>query len=129
MAWSPLADAAAGVLSGVWLVVVPAGLAGDAWVGECVSGLARSGAEPVVLELGADGAGREEMAGRLREVAAGVDAVAGVVSLLALASGRDAVFPSVPVGLALTLGLVQALGDVGVEAPLWCVTRGAVAVT
>ncbi|WP_432015787.1 beta-ketoacyl reductase, partial [Streptomyces cucumeris] len=37
-------------------------------------------------------------------------------------------FGSVPVGLALTLGLVQALGDVGVEVPLWCVTRGAVAV-
>ncbi|MEU7415052.1 SDR family NAD(P)-dependent oxidoreductase, partial [Streptomyces sp. NPDC042638] len=129
VAWSPLADAAAGVLSGVWLVVVPAGLAGDAWVGECVSGLARSGAEPVVLELGADRAGREEMAGRLREAASGADAVAGVVSLLALASGRDAAYPSVPVGLAATLCLVQALGDAGVEAPLWCVTRGAVAVT
>ncbi|MYR44685.1 KR domain-containing protein, partial [Streptomyces sp. SID5910] len=36
---------------------------------------------------------------------------------------------SVPVSVALTLGLVQALGDVGVEARLWCVTRNAVAVS
>ncbi|WP_371503576.1 type I polyketide synthase, partial [Kitasatospora sp. NBC_00374] len=40
----------------------------------------------------------------------------GVVSLLAVAGG--------PVS---TLVLVQALGDAGVGAPLWCVTRGAVA--
>ena len=35
--------------------------------------------------------------------------------------------PSVPGGLAATLALVQALGDAGVEARLWVVTRGAVA--
>ncbi|MER7722337.1 acyltransferase domain-containing protein, partial [Streptomyces flaveolus] len=46
--WSPVA-VGSGVLSGAWLVVVPAGFAGDAWVGECVAGLARSGARPVVL--------------------------------------------------------------------------------
>ncbi|WP_329340038.1 SDR family NAD(P)-dependent oxidoreductase [Streptomyces sp. NBC_00663] len=128
VAWSPLAGAS-GVLSGVWLVVVPAGLAGDGWVEACVAGLARGGARPVVLELGGEQSGREVIAERLRDVLAGEAGVAGVVSLLALASGRHAVFDSVPVGVALTLGLVQALGDAGVEAPLWCVTRGAVAVT
>ncbi|WP_329340037.1 SDR family NAD(P)-dependent oxidoreductase [Streptomyces sp. NBC_00663] len=132
VAWSPLAGAS-GVLSGVWLVVVPAGLAGDGWVEACVAGLARGGARPVVLELGAEEFGREVIAERLRDaLASEAEAevgVAGVVSLLALASGRHAVFGSVPVGVALTLGLVQALGDAGVEAPLWCVTRGAVAVT
>ncbi|MFI9246583.1 SDR family NAD(P)-dependent oxidoreductase [Streptomyces sp. NPDC053086] len=128
VAWSPLADVS-GVLSGAWLVVVPAGSAGDAWVGECVAGLARGGARPVVVELESDGSGRELIAERLRGVLDGGVGFAGVVSLLALASGRDAAFASVPVGVALTLGLVQALGDVGVEAPLWCVTRGAVAVS
>ncbi|MFG3158234.1 SDR family NAD(P)-dependent oxidoreductase, partial [Streptomyces sp. NPDC048219] len=129
VAWSPVA-VGSGVLSGAWLVVVPAGLAGDAWVGECVSGLARSGARPVVLELAGDESAREVVAGRLRSVLAGEPAgFAGVVSLLGLASGRDGVFGSVPVSVALTLGLVQALGDVGVEARLWCVTRGAVAVS
>ena len=33
----------------------------------------------------------------------------------------------VPTGLAGTLALVQALGDAGVDAPLWVLTRGAVA--
>ncbi|MGV9292423.1 acyltransferase domain-containing protein, partial [Streptomyces sp. NPDC003719] len=129
VAWSPVA-VGSGVLSGAWLVVVPAGSAGDAWVGECVAGLARCGARPVVLELDAREHGRDVVAGRLRGVLAGEpDGFAGVVSLLALVSGRDAEFGAVPVSVALTLGLVQALGDVGVEARLWCVTRGAVAVS
>ena len=35
--------------------------------------------------------------------------------------------PVVPAGLAGTLALVQALGDAGVGARLWVLTRGAVA--
>ncbi|MYR42425.1 hypothetical protein, partial [Streptomyces sp. SID5910] len=65
----------------------------------------------MVLELAADESGREAVAGRLRSVVAGEpDGFAGVVSLLGLASGRDGVCGSVPVSVALTLGLVQALG-------------------
>ncbi|KIF04377.1 polyketide synthase, partial [Streptomyces sp. RSD-27] len=45
--------------------------------------------------------------------------VAGVVSLLALDEAA---------GVVASAGLVQALGDAGVEAPLWCLTRGAVSV-
>ncbi|WP_171991189.1 hypothetical protein, partial [Streptomyces sp. JHA26] len=111
VAWSPV-TVGSGVLSGAWLVVVPAGLAGDAWVGACVAGLARCGARPVMLELAAGESGREVVAGRLGSVSAGEPGgFAGVVSLLGLASGRDKVFGSVPVSVALTLGLVQALGD------------------
>ncbi|MYR40750.1 hypothetical protein GTW67_01640, partial [Streptomyces sp. SID5910] len=110
VAWSPV-TVASGVLSGAWLVVVPAGFADDAWVSECVAGLARCGAWPVVLELAADESGREAVAGRLRPLVAGEpDGFAGVVSLLGLASNRHEVFGSVPVSVALTLGLVQALG-------------------
>jgi NADP-dependent 3-hydroxy acid dehydrogenase YdfG/acyl carrier protein len=52
--------------------------------------------------------------------------VAGVVSLLAddLSPLDDS--PVVPRGLAATMGLVQALGDAGVEAPLWVLTSAAV---
>ncbi|MEV8480150.1 type I polyketide synthase [Streptomyces sp. NPDC051173] len=120
--WSSLGESA-GLLSGDWLVVVPAGLAGDTWVGQCVAGLAGRGARPVVVEV--SGADREVIAGLLRSESG----FAGVVSLLALAGGRDAVFGSVPTAVALTLALVQALGDADIAAPLWCVTRGAVAVT
>lgn len=43
---------------------------------------------------------------------------AGVLSLLAHDEGA---------GLAATLALLQALGDRGITAPLWCATTGAVA--
>jgi NAD(P)-dependent dehydrogenase (short-subunit alcohol dehydrogenase family)/acyl carrier protein len=49
-----------------------------------------------------------------------------VVSLLALAEAPSASFVVLPEGLAGTLALVQALGDAGIGAPLWVVTRGAV---
>ncbi|MEU5811663.1 type I polyketide synthase [Streptomyces sp. NPDC047718] len=114
VSWKPLADAAAGgaPLSGTWLVVTPAaGVDGAAAV---VDALVGRGAEvrEVVVEVGAD---RGAVAGLL----AGVESVAGVVSLLALDEAA---------GVVATAVLVQALGDAGVGAPLWCLTRGAVSV-
>ena len=53
--------------------------------------------------------------------------VRGVLSLLALDESPVPGHPVVPAGLAGTLALVQALGDAGVDAPLWAATRGAVA--
>src|ERR1700733_2131384 len=50
--------------------------------------------------------------------------LAGVVSLLALDERPCPGYGSVSCGLAATLALVQALGDAGVEAPLWVVTAG-----
>ncbi|WP_404799995.1 type I polyketide synthase [Actinoalloteichus fjordicus] len=55
---------------------------------------------------------RAVLADQLR-AALGEDTVSGVVSML---------------GLSGTVALVQALGDAGVAAPLWCVTTAAVAV-
>ncbi|MFF5809203.1 type I polyketide synthase [Streptomyces sp. NPDC012746] len=113
VSWKPLTDAAgSGVrLSGSWLVVVPAGGVDDAAV---VGALAGRGAEVrrVVVEADAD---RAALAGLLSDVGS----VAGVVSLLALDEAA---------GVVASAGLVQALGDAGVEAPLWCLTRGAVSV-
>ncbi|RST05624.1 SDR family NAD(P)-dependent oxidoreductase [Streptomyces sp. WAC07149] len=72
---------------------------------------AEAGALPLpgveVVELVAGGLSRGELA----EALSGVGAVDGVVSLLDVAG---------------SLSLVQALGDAGVGARLWCVTRGAV---
>ncbi|MER6032199.1 type I polyketide synthase [Streptomyces sp. NPDC001851] len=113
VAWRPV-SAKAEKLSGTWLVVVPAGLAEDAWTTGVVRSLETKGAQVRLLpvEPGVDRVG-------LAEVLRGVAAPVGVVSLLALDESA---------GLAGTLGLVQALGDAGVEGPLWCVTRGAVGV-
>ena len=48
----------------------------------------------------------------------------GCVSLLALDETPLPGYPAVPAGLAGTLALVQALGDAGIDAPLWVLTRG-----
>ncbi len=53
--------------------------------------------------------------------------VAGVLSLLALDEAPLPGYPVVPAGLAATLALVQALDCREREAPLWVLTRGAVA--
>ncbi|NXY98974.1 SDR family NAD(P)-dependent oxidoreductase, partial [Streptomyces sp. BR123] len=115
VSWKPLTDAASGVrLSGAWLVVTPAAVDVDDTA--VVGALARRGAEVrrIVVQAGTD---RAVLAGLLSE--AGSVPVAGVVSLLALDEAS---------GVLPTAGLVQALGDAGVEAPLWCLTRGAVSV-
>jgi KS-AT-KR-ACP domain-containing polyene macrolide polyketide synthase/pimaricinolide synthase PimS2/candicidin polyketide synthase FscD len=128
--WRPLALAPAAGPLGTWLAVVPAGHADDAWVSAVLDVL---GAGVVRVEV-AD-PDRAALAERLRAHAT-VPAPAGVVSLLALAEETDAEGTDAegtpaggtPAGLGLTACLVQALGDAGIRAPLWCVTRGAVSV-
>src|ERR1019366_9167171 len=120
--WRPVDAGPPGVPSGTWLAVVPSGYAGDPWVAAAL-GVLPPGA--VHLEVASDSGAlpdREALAGSLR--AAGRE-FTGVVSLLALAQQAGG---SVPAGLTLTATLIQALGDAGIEAPLWCLTRGAVAV-
>ncbi|WP_442906186.1 type I polyketide synthase [Kitasatospora sp. NBC_00458] len=119
--WKPVAAGAA-VLSGRWLVVVPAGWGEEPWVASCLEGLRGHGVETVLLETGLAEADRAVLAAGLRELPAGGQ-LAGVLSLAALAGEELPHAPGMSVGLAVTLALVQALGDAGVEAPLWCVTR------
>ncbi|WP_146167981.1 beta-ketoacyl reductase, partial [Micromonospora sp. MH33] len=61
--------------------------------------------------------------------ATGGDPVHGVLSLLALADAPVDTTEPVPPFLGRSLALVQALGDLDVAAPLWCVTRGAAGTT
>jgi len=116
--WTPVAEPARAVLSGTWLVVVPAGqrVAEADW---CEQALAAAGADVIVVSADAD---RAALADRIRRA----PAMSGVVSLLALDEAPMAGHPAVPGGLAGTLGLVQALDDAGSGARLWLVTRGAV---
>ncbi|MGW3572460.1 type I polyketide synthase, partial [Streptomyces sp. NPDC000941] len=120
--WKPVSVESSAVLSGTWLLAVPAGLAEDAWVADVARGLEARGAEiaRVIVESGTD---RAQLAQAVSE--AGGSSVSGVVSLVAL---DESLCGGVPAGLAGTLGLVQALGDTGMAAPLWVVTRGAVSV-
>ncbi|MFB7274810.1 type I polyketide synthase [Streptomyces sp. NPDC056244] len=124
--WTRLSDPGATARpAGRWLAVVPAGRAdGDPWA---AAALAALGPDTVWFEA-EPGADRAAWAKRLAELGADGGEFTGVLSLLAPAEERHSGFGSVPAGLALTLTLVQALGDAGLRAPLWCATRGAVSV-
>ncbi|MFD0413493.1 type I polyketide synthase [Streptomyces sp. NPDC127108] len=111
--WSPV-TAASRQLDGVWLVVAPSGEDRTEWVR---AALARNGADVRVLDVDPETVEWAEQLGEL-------PALGGVVSLLGLAEAGDS---AVPAGATATIGLLRALGDAGVEAPLWCLTSGAVA--
>ena len=120
VAWHPLGErdltpAPDRGTAGPWLVVRTAEQARDAWAASVVAAL-----EGGTVVLDADGCDRGQTAGLLRAVLDGGPAPAGVLSLLGAAGTPSAD------GLAATLALLQALGDTGVDAPLWCATRGAV---
>ncbi|MGW3572553.1 SDR family NAD(P)-dependent oxidoreductase, partial [Streptomyces sp. NPDC000941] len=121
--WKPVSVESSAVLSGTWLLAVPAGLAEDVWVAEVARGLEGRGAEIVRVVVDSR-SGRAELAQAVLE--AGGSSVSGVVSLVAL---DESLCGGVPLGLAGTLGLVQALGDVGAGVPLWVVTRAAVSIS
>ena len=114
--WQPMTGLAEGAaLTGRWLLVVPAALAGGELAGACEQALASGGAQVSVAVVAPTDLQREELATRLREEASS-EAIAGVVSLLATDES----------GAAGTLLLMQALGDAGMAARLWVLTRGAV---
>jgi acyl transferase domain-containing protein len=117
--WKPVTARGAGTLSGRWLVVAPADGAGDGagdvWAEGVVRTLSARGAEAQRIELAAED--RAGMAEGLREAIA-EGPVAGVFALPSVAAGAD--------GLLRTAALTQALVDLGVDAPLWVATRGAV---
>ena len=128
--WAPVNDLPPARLSGTWLVI--SGTADDELAQGCVRVLRAGGARAVLVELGLGGRDRGSIAARIAEVLDSADAAAvhdlgGVLSLLALEEGALPAHHVVPAGLAGTLGLVQALGDAGLTAPLWVLTRGAVA--
>ena len=128
VAWTPVADPAPAALSGLWLVIAGGGTDAD----DYLKALTAHGADAVLVRTAA-GSGRESqpdrktVAARIGQALDGLPDVTGVVSLLALESEPLERYPAVAAGTAGTLGLVQALGDLGITAPLWVLTRGAVA--
>nr|WP_235787238.1 type I polyketide synthase [Streptomyces mutabilis] len=108
--WVPLTGAVTGTPRGTWLVIVPEG-ADETWASR-VAGAAGPGAIHVNVPVTADA---DALAARL-SIAEGAG-FAGVLSLLA----ED------PAGPVATATLIRALTGLGITAPVWAVTRGAVA--
>ncbi|MEV6979266.1 type I polyketide synthase, partial [Kitasatospora sp. NPDC093806] len=124
--WKPVADAGATRMDGTWLLVAPPTESGRrGWAQLCADALTARGAEVVVVEADAALAGREHYARELAAAAAD-RTVRGVLSLLAVDARPLAEAPAVGGGLAATVALLQGMVDGGLEAPLWCVTSGAV---
>ncbi|MDG5809522.1 polyketide synthase, partial [Streptomyces ossamyceticus] len=104
--WKPLSGLPEARLSGRWLVVVPGVVGSVAVVGQVEAAIRSAGGDVVRCVL--DGVDREVWAARLAEVGP----VVGVVSLLALAEGPYVSGSVVSGGVAGSLVLLQALGDV-----------------
>ncbi|MFJ3025603.1 type I polyketide synthase [Streptomyces tendae] len=121
LGWRPVPTRTEATLTGTWLLVVPAGHRDGAWAAPIEAAMTAAGAAVRVLAVGEHQLDRAALAARLGE-----PPLAGVVSLLALEQSRVPGHPGVPVGLAATVSLVQALEDREIDAPLWCLTRGAV---
>ncbi|WP_184785006.1 type I polyketide synthase [Amycolatopsis jiangsuensis] len=116
--WTPVAEPGATVLTGTWVLVAPSGEA----AADSAKALTERGANVAVVTTGATD--RAALAAQLPR-----GEVSGVLSLMALDGSPLAAHPTVPAGLAATLTVVQALGDAGIDAPLWVVTQGAVTTT
>ncbi|MEV4096142.1 type I polyketide synthase [Streptosporangium saharense] len=114
--WRRLAEPEVAPLPGTWLAVLPDGKAAPE---DLLAALVRHGADVRRVSVGEPD--RAALADLLRLELDGT-APAGVLSLLAFA---DADEHAVTVG---TVALLQALGDLGLDAPLWCATRGGVTI-
>ncbi|MFE6692178.1 type I polyketide synthase, partial [Streptomyces sp. NPDC057743] len=141
--WKPASTANGARLSGRWLVVTAEGESAGELAAACRRELAERGADIAVIDIAPDANAPERaaLAARLAELA-GEDGFSGVLSTLALDAptthaDTDPQAPTdapphphthTPHPLLRTTLLLQALGDAGVEAPLWGVTSGAVSV-
>ncbi|MFF6853692.1 SDR family NAD(P)-dependent oxidoreductase, partial [Streptomyces antimycoticus] len=123
IAWKPLPGMDTPTLPGTWLAVVPEG---DEWAMAGARALAEQGGARVrTLQVSHD-AERQSLTGPLTD-AVGADDISGVVSFLALDERPHPTHRALSQGLAHTVELLCALTAAEVEAPLWCVTRSAVA--
>ncbi|MGA9875080.1 MAG: SDR family NAD(P)-dependent oxidoreductase [Solirubrobacteraceae bacterium] len=145
LAWKRASATRTG-LSGNWIVVVPAGYAEDPWVVSVLDAMRMHGAQACQLDVeehmmsdrsllaellrGAlvDGDGVCVAASEQESSPPPTLSVEGVLSLLALREDPHPLYGAVPLGLAGTLALVQALEQIELSAPLWLATRGAVSV-
>ncbi|WP_328348245.1 type I polyketide synthase [Micromonospora sp. NBC_00421] len=122
--WKPVPVADGDRPAGRWLLVLPADAA-PTWADDLVGLFRAAGDEPALLRVGADDLDRATLADRLRAVA-GDQPVAGVLHVVAGQDRLLAAHPGLSVAAATTLVLVQALSDLDLAAPVWCLTSGAV---
>jgi acyl transferase domain-containing protein len=112
--WRPVADQVA--IPRNWLIVHAA----DLPVPQPLAEVLGAATMPVGI-----GWGRAEIAERLSSTRDG-ERIDGVLSLLAWDERPCPSATEIPAGLASSTALVQAMGDIELDVPLWCATSGAV---
>ncbi|SFY45124.1 SDR family NAD(P)-dependent oxidoreductase, partial [Streptomyces atratus] len=122
--WRPLTELTVPTLTGTWLLVVPAAGADEELVRACADALTGHGAAVELLRP----ADEPDLAARLRAAAA-EQSLGGVLSLLAMDERAHSAHEVLPTGLTEALALVRAMAEAELTAPLWSVTRTAVAVS
>ncbi|MFJ3823341.1 type I polyketide synthase [Streptomyces nodosus] len=120
--WNRVAEPGTTRPAGRLLAVISPDHAGAPWVTAVLDALG-----PDTVRFEAKGTDRAAWAAQLAQLREDEGEFHAVVSLLAAAEALHTDHGSVPLGLAQTLLLAQALGDAGLTAPLWCLTRGGVA--
>jgi acyl transferase domain-containing protein len=122
--WRPLSSTGTPTLTGTWLLVTTP----DQSTEDLAGVLGRHGAATATVTLTPADLTRAGTAARLAAALAEHGPVHGILSLLALDQDPHPAHPILTTGLAGTVTLVQALDDLGAPAPVWSVTRGAVAI-
>ncbi|MFH8371846.1 acyltransferase domain-containing protein, partial [Streptomyces sp. NPDC018031] len=125
--WRPLPGPGPAAPAGPWLLVEPPEGAATAWADACERDLVAGGfgVRRLVVDARRDPDGPTAA---LRALGAEEPAPAGVLSLLSLDERPHEAFPCVTGGVTGTFVLLRALLDAELHVPLWCATRGAVAV-
>ncbi|MEV6809369.1 type I polyketide synthase [Streptomyces sp. NPDC051129] len=124
--WRPAPHTPAGSPAGGWLVLLDPATRESPLAAAVLGALGDSARVVPVDHYGADG-GADGLAAVLRSLPAGGPEPSGVL-LLAPPTPLGAAVPSRSGDWPGLLGVLRALGEAGVTAPLWCVTQGAVAV-
>ncbi|MDC0773289.1 SDR family NAD(P)-dependent oxidoreductase [Streptomyces sp. HD] len=123
--WKQLPERSGAELPGTWLLVRPAGAEDDPVVVAAMRAVTEAAQNTAVVTVGS-GDDPQTLAAAIRDALGGA-VPAAVVSLTGTDASAHPERPVVPLGTALTVVVLQALLAAGVEAPLWCLTRGAVA--
>jgi acyl transferase domain-containing protein len=129
VSWQRIPAPSTAAVPGTWLLIVPACQDKQELTPSCAAALRRHGGRVIEMALAESDTDREGLAARLRAITADDSApIEGVLSLLAFNENPHPTHATVPGGVADTVILLQALGDVAIGAPLWCATQGAVSV-
>ncbi|MFI6039973.1 SDR family NAD(P)-dependent oxidoreductase, partial [Streptomyces sp. NPDC051315] len=123
--WRALPAPGPADIQGTWLLVVPATVEDEHVVSAVRAALEDRGIRILTITVASEAMNRADLRALLGRTD-GVEQASVVLSLLPLDTRPHPRQPAVPLGLAGSLALVQALGDAGIQAPLWCVTQGAV---